>query len=521
MDRPRRADRTTPRYCESKSFSARFFGDPAAFPRHEEGHINKLHAWHRALDFEDGEGLVRIIEEESPENLATEVTRRLTRKTGEDEFYLAAARAAVRSTRYEGLGSGRVPRGLFTLRSHRDLGMRLPADLRPYPLVAAARRVHAEIRDPAFGPTRLLHFEPYAEGSHEEILFAYLEAVRSGDTDLADHVFAWLFKNLPPEEVADLLWTGGLEGVSLGSFKLVGALEVFNLLQALGWQNGEVLLRGVVRHQAHRSTGLNAFEECRDRIAAEGLHESARRRLPGERGKGEDDPAGTWDLAVAWARATPEGRTELAVRRLGSGWTLEDYWEAISIGCALLFLGATSSGAPAARAAQLCVSTAGLRGLLRQGNLAQKILASLLAGRTPEFHGSERGWVESGVALLEAALRASRLSSDQLGQALEGWQASAALACVASASADPAALGNLIPVLDHRLAFLYGLEGIGPAFHLGQCDAWQNGRSPHRWVHIAASAWLCAVWPDRGLLDEPGLAEIAEKRRRAMSRRGH
>jgi hypothetical protein len=485
----------------------------------EEGHI-KTRAWHQPLDFGDGEGLVNIIEEESPENLATEVTRRLARKTTEDEFYLAAGRAAVRSTRYEGLGSGRVPRGLFVLRSHRELGMRLPADLRPYPLVAAVRRVHAEIRDPAFGPARLLAFEPYAEGSREEILYAYLDAVRSGDTDIADHTFVWLFKNLPPDEVADLLWTGGLEGVSLGSFKLQGALEVFSLLQALGWQNGDVLLRGVVRHQAHRISGLNAFEACRDRIAAEGLHEKARRRLPGERGRGEDDPAGTWDLAVAWARATPDARTEMAVRRLSNGWTFEDYWEAVSIGSALLFLGATASGAHAARAAQLFVSTAGLRGLLRQGSLAQKVLASLLAGRTPEFHDCERGWVEEGVAVLESALRASRLSADQLGQALEGWQADAALACVASASADATALGNLIPVIDQRLAFLHGLEGIGPSFHLAQCDAWQSERSPHRWIHIAAAAWLCAIWPDRGLLDEPSLAEIAEKRRRALSRRG-
>jgi|GEM_PF-3242568 len=483
-----------------------------------EGPI-KTRGWQQALDFGDTEALVRIFEDASPEDLASEITRRLSRKATEDDLYLAAGRAAVRSTRYEGLGSGRVPHGLFCLRAHRELGGRLPADLRPYPLVAASRRVHAEIRDPAFGPARLLHFEPYAEGSREEILFAYLEAVRSGDTDLADHIFAWLFKNLTPDEVADLLWTGGLEGVCLGSFKLQGALEVFHLLQALGWQNGSDLLRGAIRHQAHRISGVNPFEACRDRIAADGLHEKARRRLPGERGRGEDNPAGVWELAIAWARSSPEARSEMAVRHLSIGWTFEDYWEAVSIGCTLLFLGATASGVPAARAAQLFVSTCGLRGLLRQGTLGQKVLASLLAGRTPEFHAVERGWCEAGVSLLESALRASRLSADQLGQALAGWQADAALACVASASADANALTGLIPVIDHRLAFLHGLEGLGPIFHLAQCELWQAGRSPHRWVHLAASAWLCAIWPDRGLLDEPGLAEIAEKRRRSMARR--
>ena len=478
----------------------------------------KPSGWHQALEFGDAEALVRIFEEASPEELATEITRRLARKTTEDDLYLAAGRAAVRSTRCEGLGSGRVPHGLFVLRAHRELGSRLPLDLRPYPLVAAARRVHAEIRDPAFGPTRLLRFAPHAEGSREEILFSYLEAVRFGDTDLADHLFAWLFQNLPQEEIADLLWTGGLEGVCLGSFKLAGALEVFYLLQALGWHHGEVLLRGVVRHQSHKLAGLNPFGSCRDRIESDGLLEKARRRLPGERGRGENDPAGIWEAAIQWAAATQQGRTDMAVHHLAGSWTLEDFWEAVSLGASVLFLGATSSGLSAARAAQMVVATHGLRGLLRQGTLGQKVLASLLAGRTPEFAGAERGWVDAGVRLLEAGLRASRVSGDQLGQALEGWQADAALACVASCSADSTELASLIPLIDNRMAFLHGLEGIGPSLHLAQCEAFQGGRSPHRWVHLACSAWLCAIWPDRGLLDEPGLAELAERRRRSLAR---
>jgi hypothetical protein len=102
---------------------------------------------------------------------------------------------------------------------------------------------------------------------------------------------------------------------------------------------------------------------------------------------------------------------------------------------------------------------------------------------------------------------------------LDGWQAETALACVASGSADPKGLEGLIPLMEQRLAFLHGLEGIGPLFHLAQCEAFQAARSPHRWVHLAACAWLCAVWPDRGVLDEKSLAELADRRRRAIARR--
>lgn len=475
--------------------------------------------WHKHLEFGDEEQYVRIFEDAEPEELASEITRRLNKKTDEDDFYVSAARAAVRSTRYEGLGSGRVPRGLFALRSHRELGCRLPIDLRPYPLIAISRHVHAEIHDPLYGPTRLLRFEPYADGSKEEIRDTYLEAVLVGDTDLADHIFGWLIKNMSPEEIADLLWTCGLEKAGLGSFKLTGAVETLHLIQSLGWEHGAVLLRGVVRHQCHRLIGDNPFTACLDRIAEDGMHEKARRRLPGERGRGEDDPGGVWSTALQWASSAPDDRTILAARLLAGEWTLEDYWEAVCLGSAILFLGASSSGLPAARAAQMVVAVHGLHGMIRHGNLGQKILASLLVGRTPEFADVDCSWVDAGVHLLEGGLRASKVSPDQLGAALDGWQAEAALACVATTSADPSGLANLIPVIDHRLAFLHGLEGIGPLFHLAQCEAFENGRSPHRWVHLAASAWLCAVWPDRGLLDEKSLAELSDRRRKTLARK--
>lgn len=480
-------------------------------------------AWHQPLEFGDADGNVRILEETSPEDLAAEITRRLGRKATEDDLYLGAARAAVRSTRYEGLGSGSVPHGLFVIRSHRDLGSRLPPDLRPYPLVAACRQIHAEIHDPLFGPTRLLAFQPYAEGSREEIRDAYLDAVRFGDTDIADHIFAWLFRNLTPEELADLLWTGGLYGVATSIFKLAGATEVFQLLQGLGWHHGDVLLRGVVRHQAHRLAGENPFADVRDRIAAEDLLQKARRRLPGERGRGEDDPSGVWRVAVQWASASPEERTDLGVRMLAGDWTLEDYWEAVLLGASILFLGASGVPGNMLRATMMVIAVHGQKSMIRHGGLNQKLLASLLAGRTPEFLHVDPAWVDAGIRLLEGSLRASRMSADQLGPSLEEWQAEASLACVATSSADPAALAGILPVLDHRFAFLHGLEGLGPAFHLAHCEAFQAGRSPHRWVHLGCCAWLCSAWPGRGVLEERALAELADRRRRSLARerRGH
>ncbi|MBD3161732.1 MAG: hypothetical protein GF346_05695 [Candidatus Eisenbacteria bacterium] len=475
--------------------------------------------WFRPLEFGDGEPLVRIIEESSAEQLTGELAKALGKKATEDDLYLAAGRAALRSVRQEGPGSGKNPVGLYLLNSHRDLGARLPPDLRPYPLSAVARRVRAEIYDPAYGPTRLLRFTSIAHGSKEEIRDAYLEAVLLGDSDTADHIFLWLLENLPPEEISDLLWTGGLEKVCLGSFKLLGAVETFHLAQALGWETAGVLLRGPVRHQSHRLVGPNPFPDCRDRIAAESLHQRAHRRLPGERGRGEDDPTGIWETALLWGSISPEERTTLAVRSIGGEWSLEDFWEAVSLGAAILFLGATSAGVPVVEAVRQVVAVGGMRVMLRTGNLGQKILASLLVGRTRGFEEPARQWVDQGVQLLEGSLRASKLSIDELGAALDGWQADAALGCVASASADLERVGGIGAILEHRLAFLDGLDGLGPLFHRVQTEAFQAGRSPHRWVHLAATAWLCALWPERGVVDDGALAKLADRRRRDLAKK--
>jgi hypothetical protein len=209
----------------------------------------------------------------------------------------------------------------------------------------------------------------------------------------------------------------------------------------------------------------------------------------------------------------------MAARCLAGEWTLEDYWEAISLGSAILFLGASSSGVPVGQAARLVIATQGLRAMLRHGQLGQKILASLLAGRTPEYQAADEAWVDAGVQLLESSLRASKVSLDELGAALDEWQAEAALGCIASASANPEELEQVIPVVDHRLAFLHGLDGVGPLFHQGQIDAFRTARSVHRWIHVACSAWLCAVWPHQGLIEERSLAELADRRRRSLARK--
>ena len=159
--------------------------------------------WHQALEFGDGEPLVRLLEDASPEELTSEITRRLARKTTEDEFYLAAGRAAVRSTRYRGAGIGQGPaRALHAAGPPRArfppadrsaaLSARGGCETRPHGDPRSRLRTRAALR---VSPR-----SPRAAGRRFAI--AYLDAVRYGDTDVADHIFAWLFKNLPPEEMS-------------------------------------------------------------------------------------------------------------------------------------------------------------------------------------------------------------------------------------------------------------------------------------------------------------------------------
>jgi len=503
------------------------------------------------LDFGAHEKAVRWIEDTPPGLFREGLPARLAKVKVDafDGWVRAAALASTRSIRFEGIG--RAPHGLLVLAPVRASLQGADPDSARRILAAALLTVNDEIHHPGFGPYRLQHFDEVPGQGKEGTLFGFLEAVRAGETDWADHRFAWLVRNLEKEQVIDLLLSSGLECATQGAHKVLAVVEVVALLQALGWEHGWLWLRPVVRHQASGGADRREYDLCRDLVASRDLLRLSRRRPPGQASLGESRPDAFFEQAVAWAESDPPNRMELVAAALASGIPLEDVGELLSLGATLLYLqevlrqpdGARNE-AELERRMHLATSVFALRQLVRLGTTGQRILALVLAAWAHPARGVRLNprspdcgwWLSPALRLLEKTgpSAAGAPATGALGSAfpdtgvapgegsaaaVDGGRAAGTGLVRSASAADPwaelvrAGQGNgLLPLISERLEAgldASALEGplsliaadapmhAGLAVKLARSfgDAYRTSRSPHRWMHLWAAGLGMAYWP--------------------------
>jgi len=465
------------------------------------------------LDFGPLEKSVRWLEETPAADFAVEVERRLAKVRGNavDDWFRAAACAATRSIRME--SAARVPHGLLTLSSARSLYADLPPEGARSVLRAALRQVHEEIHHPGFGPYRLLHFEELAGEGKEGTLFSFLEAVRAGDTDWADHHFAWLVRNLEREQVVDLLLSSGLEGATGSAHKVIGVVEVVSLLQGLGWDWARTWLRPIVRHQAGSVSGLAAYEECREMASRHDLLRVARRRPPGQAAWGERDPEGFFAAAVAWSEADARERAALIAATLADETGLEDAADLISVAAALLFLQETlrkgelaQDRANTDRRIHLMTAILSMRHLVRLGTPGQRVLGLLLAGWVPpagEVRLQSRvpdcaWWLPPVSRLLERAsgdAEGGNGGAASVAEMIRSGQPNGILPALTVLLQDGGSAEGLARVISEIAPELPQMTGLGIKFERAVTEAYRATRAPQRWMLLWAAALAFALWP--------------------------
>ncbi len=469
----------------------------------------------RELEFGADEKLVRWFEESSPEALARELPRKLGRaQSGSwDPWLRAAALAAARSVRHDG---PRTPQSLPVLAAVRGLLERCGADEARSLMTYGLRAVNAEIHSPGFGPFRLQPCDEVAGEGREGTLFSFLEAIRAGEADWADHRFAWLVKNLEKDEVVDLLLSSGLEGVSGNAGRVVLVVDTVALLQGLGWELAATLLRPAVRHQAGSPGGSLAYEHCRQLVAERDLHRLARRRPPGQAAWGERDPDGFLELAVRWAEGTPEGRCELMGRALAAEVPLEDAADMASLGAALLFLQETlGSGTELLaeedlhRAVPLATGIFSLARLVRLGTPGQRILGLLLAGwiapvrevRLLLDRSDRTWWLPSVRSLREPAATGEDGAPPPPAWArlVEQRQPNGLLPLLAERLEAGGTAGPIEGALIPLACALETAPGLSVRIARAFGEAYRASRAPQRWMHLWAASLALARWPAKAV----------------------
>jgi len=228
------------------------------------------------------------------------------------------------------------------------------------------------------GPYQLLEFAPLDAGGVEKTKAAFLKAVGRGEWNNADHLFQWLWQNVPATEAFDLLMSVAIPKNWNDDhyFMFPGALWRSFETGVLDKALLPVLMRPVVRYVARQPVPpSNPMPSPLPEIEALIEEHQLLSRILRQR-SGEDETAAIGELGEAIRRVDVFAEIpRLMAKALADGLSLEGGGEALSIGAAGLFL-RSLGGNP--MDVHLHTSINLRRFLLRQDGLALKSKVLLL-----------------------------------------------------------------------------------------------------------------------------------------------
>ena len=223
------------------------------------------------------------------------------------------------------------------------------------PVIQHVALSNKHINDPVTGPYQMLEFEPMdaarasvsrlddmaVDGGGDVVTSegieatkqAFLKAVNRGETNKADHLFLWLWDNVPAIEAFDLLMSVAIPKNQLDDHYFIYPANTWRYLQNYGTEHLKVLMRPTVRYTA-RFPMARVLPEI-DRIIEEyDLMNCVTRQ---ETGDDETAAIGFVGEAIG-AVSNYNDIPVLLAKALAAGLSLDGAGEALSIGAAGLFM---------------------------------------------------------------------------------------------------------------------------------------------------------------------------------------
>lgn len=154
---------------------------------------------------DDIEPLVQFIEDTPPAEILDRTLEKLRAGVPIQTVLTASVLAVTRSTEMPPGHHGGPLHPLAGLYALTKVAGRLDGEQRFIPVLQHVALSNKHIHHPAMGPYQLLDFAPLDAGGVEATKAAFLLAVRRGESNNADHLFQWLWRNVPPIEAFDLL----------------------------------------------------------------------------------------------------------------------------------------------------------------------------------------------------------------------------------------------------------------------------------------------------------------------------
>jgi hypothetical protein len=151
------------------------------------------------------EPLVQYIEDTPPSEILDRTLEKLRSGVSTQTMLTASALAVARSTEMPPGHHGGPLHPLAGLYAVSKLVERLVGEQRFVPVLQHVALTNKHIHHPAMGPYQLLEFAPLDAGGVDKTKEAFLKAVGRGEWNQSDHLFQWLWQNVPAIEAFDLL----------------------------------------------------------------------------------------------------------------------------------------------------------------------------------------------------------------------------------------------------------------------------------------------------------------------------
>jgi hypothetical protein len=232
---------------------------------------------------------------------------------------------------------------------------RLQGEERFLPVLQHVALSNKHINDPVTGPYQLLEFKPMdaehasvsrlddmaADGAGDVVTSkgieatkqAFLKAVDRGESNKADHLFLWLWDNIPAIEAFDLLMSVAIPKNALDDHYFIYPAALWRYLETYDKEHLKVLMRPAVRYVARFPT-FRAVPEIDALMEKHGLLTRILRQRTGE-----DETAKIGEVGEAICAC--DKYTEIPrilTQAIADGLSLEGAGECLSIGAAGLFM---------------------------------------------------------------------------------------------------------------------------------------------------------------------------------------
>ena len=282
----------------------------------------------------DIEPLVQFIEDTPPADIIDKTLEKLRDGVPTERMLTASALAVTRSSDLPPGHHGGPLHPLAGLYAISNLVSRLEGEDRFLPVVQHVALANKHVNAPETSPYQLLEFQPIKFADFESAKAAFLLACNRGESLKADHIYQWIWDNVPAIEAFDLLMSVAIPKNNVDDHYFVFPGYLWRSFEAgvLDKQYLKLLMRPSVRYAA-RFPIAPATPELDSLIKDNKLMERVTRQESGD------------DETVAIGRLGKNiGQVEefadipvMIASALGKGLSLNGAGEALSIGAAGLF----------------------------------------------------------------------------------------------------------------------------------------------------------------------------------------